>query len=141
MIYALDTNIITYILKNDIEVVMQYRKETREGNGFIIPPIVFYEVQRGLLAREIQTKLQAFKSFCKKIPVGDISLPVLLKAAKIYALLHQQGNLIEDSDIFIAAYCIINDFTLVTNNTRHFERIDGLKLVNWKKWITPGGKA
>jgi len=40
------------------------------------------------------------------------------------------GN--KDADIFIAAHCIVNDYTLVTDNTGDFERIDGLKFVNWK---------
>lgn len=38
-----------------------------------------------------------------------------------------------DSDILIAAYCIVNDYTLVTDNTSDFERIEGLKFVNWKR--------
>jgi predicted nucleic acid-binding protein len=37
-----------------------------------------------------------------------------------------------DGDYLIAAFCIVKDYTLVTGNTRHFERIDGLKYVNWK---------
>ena len=39
----------------------------------------------------------------------------------------------DDGDIFIAAQCIVNDYTLVTDNTGDFERINGLKTVNWKK--------
>ena len=131
MIYALDTNIISYMLKKDVEIVKKYRKEAREGNKFIIPPIVFYEVQRGLFVRGLQVKQQVFNNFCKDFSVGDFSFSVLQKSAEIHALLKQQGNLIEDGDIFIAAYCIINDLTLVTNNIRHFERINGLKLINW----------
>jgi tRNA(fMet)-specific endonuclease VapC len=41
-------------------------------------------------------------------------------------------TVIGDADILIAAYCLVNDYTLVTNNTNDFNRIDGLKLVNWK---------
>jgi len=131
MIFALDTNIISYILNKDVEIVKRYHKEIREGNKFIIPPIAFYEVKRGLLAKGLKTKQQVFDDFCQYIPVGDFSFPILLKAAEIHALLQQQGNLIEDGDIFIAAYCIINGFALVTNNIRHFERINELKLINW----------
>jgi predicted nucleic acid-binding protein len=39
-----------------------------------------------------------------------------------------------DADIFIAAHCIINGYTLVTDNTSDFQRIGcGIKIVNWKK--------
>ena len=54
------------------------------------------------------------------------------KAADIYIALKQNGQIIGDADILIAAYCLVNDYTLVTNNTNDFNRVDGLKLVNWK---------
>jgi predicted nucleic acid-binding protein len=34
-------------------------------------------------------------------------------------------------DIFIAAWCRVNDFTLVTNNKDHFAQISGLVLEDW----------
>jgi predicted nucleic acid-binding protein len=49
----------------------------------------------------------------------------------LYASLSRQGALIEDADIFIAAFCLVNDYPLVTNNTRHFGRIAELTLVDW----------
>lgn len=54
------------------------------------------------------------------------------KAVEIYVSLHK-GNLIEDNDIFIAAISVVNDCTLVTANTRHFERVEGLNFVNWRE--------
>jgi len=36
-----------------------------------------------------------------------------------------------NADILIAAYCLANNFTLVTRNTRDFERVEGLNFVNW----------
>jgi len=53
------------------------------------------------------------------------------KAAEIYIALKQKGQLIKESDILIAAYCLINNYTLATRNTRDFSRINGLNLVNW----------
>ena len=55
------------------------------------------------------------------------------RAAGIYAKLKKAGCLIEDSDILIAASCLAHDYTLITDNTRHFERVDGLQLVNWAR--------
>ena len=55
----------------------------------------------------------------------------LEKVADIYAQLHK-GQQIEDNDVYIAAIAIVNDCTLVTDNTRHFSRIAGLKIVNWR---------
>ena len=54
MIYVLDTNIVSYILKGDADVVTRYRQAFDVGDDIVIPPIVFYEIQRGLLARAVQ---------------------------------------------------------------------------------------
>ena len=57
--------------------------------------------------------------------------PGLDKAVEIYADLRQRGMLIEDADILMAAIALVNDLTLVTNNTSHFSRIPGLQLEDW----------
>ena len=133
MTFALDANTISYILRADDRVVERYRQESMNGNEFAIPPIAFYEVQRGLLAKGLFARKRVFDAFCMKVPIGELSHPVLLKAAEIYATLKQQGKLIGDGDILIAAFCLTNDFVLVTNNTRHFTNIEGLQLANWKE--------
>jgi predicted nucleic acid-binding protein len=61
-----------------------------------------------------------------------VSISSALKAyGQIRALLEKQGNRLEDTDLFIAATALANDYTLVTHNTRHFSRIPGLKLEDW----------
>ena len=132
MIYALDSNIVSYMLKEDADVISHYREAFDDGGDFVIPPIVFYEIQRGLLAKNLKKRLVKFSTLCQKIRQVDFNNLVWQKAAQIYALLSQQGKPIDDADIFIAAFCLVNGYTLVTNNVRHFEHIDGLKLVNWK---------
>jgi predicted nucleic acid-binding protein len=132
MTYALDTNIVSYMLKEDADVIVRYRQTFDEDGDFVIPPVVFYEIQRGLLAKNLTKKLAQFNILCQKIEQVEFNSFVWQKAAQIYASLRQQGKLIDDSDIFIAAFCLVNGYTLVTNNTRHFEHINGLKFVNWK---------
>ena len=132
MIYALDSNIVSYILKEDAKVVSHYRQALKDDCEMAIPPIVYYEIQRGLLAKGLRRYLATFdKLYQSALQVG-FDMPVWEKAAQISASLYQQGKPIEDADVFIAAYCLVNGYTLVTNNTRHFERVDGLKIVNWK---------
>jgi len=132
MTYALDSNIVSYILKEDAKVIAQYRQALKDGCEMVIPPIVFYEVQRGLLAKKLSKFLAVFDKLYQGASHTEFDKRTWEKGAQISASLFQQGKPIEDADILIAAYCIVNDFTLVTNNTRHFERVDGLKIVNWK---------
>ena len=55
------------------------------------------------------------------------------KSVEIYTRLTAKGKIIGDGDIFIASFCIINDYVLVTNNTEHYGRVEGLKMINWKR--------
>ena len=134
MIYALDSDIISAILKRDVEIIARFHK-IRPKNEFVIPPIVFYEIERGLLSGNLLAKRRIFMEFCKDVEIGEFSFNVWQKAAEIYATLSKQGNPIGgkyDGDYFIAAYCVVNDYTLITGNKDHFNRIDGLKFTNWK---------
>lgn len=129
--FTFDTNILSYYLKGDDEIGDRLKKEFSSGNEFIINPITYYEINRGLLAINSQKKLKKFKVLCEVFGIIELSNKVFEKAAQIYANLRRKGELIEDADILIAATCIINDLILVTNNKKHFSRIKDLKNENW----------
>ena len=93
--------------------------------------MAYYEVRRGLLASDATTKMKSFEELCAVLGISELTIPDMKTASAIYAKLKRQGNLIDDSDILIAAQCVENGYTLVTNNERHFERVDGLHFVNW----------
>ena len=132
MIYALDTNIISYMLRQDKDVCERYMVESQKGHECVIPPVAYYEIKRGLLMTNAIAKARDFDVLCQDFEVGEMGARAWSEAARLYALHRQKGELAEDADLFIAAFCIVNDYTLVTNNIRHFEHIDELKLVNWK---------
>ena len=75
--------------------------------------------------------MRYFDELCDVLGTNVMTISEINTASKIYSNLMNQGLLIDDADILIAAQCIENGYTLVTGNTRHFERIDGLKLVDW----------
>ena len=131
MIYALDTNTISYILRGEGVVKQRWRQEESVGNCSIIPLMTYYEVRRGLLANKATTKMRSFEELCAVLGISDLTISDIKKASVIYSDLKRLGKLIGDSDILIAAQCIENGYTLVTNNTRHFERVKGLQCVNW----------
>ena len=131
MIYALDTNIVSYILQKNKRVTDRLRAEIRKGNQVVIPPIVYYEIRRGLLASNATAKAAAFEVLFADLEIDAIDRETLEMAAVEYARLRKTGLAIGDADLFIAEYCIQNDFTLVTNNTKHFEPIQNLKFMNW----------
>ncbi|MCL2773021.1 MAG: PIN domain-containing protein [Oscillospiraceae bacterium] len=132
MKYALDTNIVSYILKGDSDIIKKYHEENDKGAEFSIPPLVYYEINRGLFALNAAAKLKEFDKLCQQFGIGEMNHAIWDESVKIYAKLKNQGNIIEDADIFIAAYCIVNNYILITNNVNHFERIDNLNYINWK---------
>jgi predicted nucleic acid-binding protein len=133
MKYALDTNIISYILRGDSGMKHRWRKEEAVGNQTVIPLIVYFEVKRGLLSAGASTKLAAFEQVCAALEVHGLTVRDMDVASRIYSECKRQGRPIEDADILIAAFCIAGGYTLVTNNIRHFANIEGLKLDNWRE--------
>lgn len=53
--------------------------------------------------------------------------------AEMKAVLEKAGQRLEDFDLLIAATAKVSGLILVTKNTKHFERVEGLKLFQWKK--------
>ena len=129
--YAMDTNIISYVLRNDEVVINRYRQESSKGNGFAMLSIVYFEVSRWLLEKNAKKLHMEFNEMCRKIPFIDTNKVVWDKAAALYVYTRRSGMpLGGDADLLIAAFCLLYDYTLVTNNMRHFKNINVLKLVN-----------
>ena len=78
-----------------------------------------------------EEKLSKFEEFVQENEFISIGKDTVIKAAEIYAYLKKQGNLIEDADILMASIAIVENLVLVTNNIKHFERIESLATENW----------
>jgi predicted nucleic acid-binding protein len=129
--YALDTNMITYYLKGNKTIIDRLADETDNENLIFIPPIAFYEIKRWLLTINSNKKPALFEAMCSLSGIGSIDKEILETASLIYSDLQKRGVAVGDNDILIAAYCIYHDFTLVTNNEKHFKHIANLKIENW----------
>jgi tRNA(fMet)-specific endonuclease VapC len=53
------------------------------------------------------------------------------KFGNLKAELEANGEILDDMDLQIASIALENKVPLITNNTRHFSRIDQLQLQNW----------
>jgi len=132
MIYVLDSNIIIYLLKGDVSVQKRFQESLDNNNSYVIPLIVKYEVQRGLKYVNATARLKVFEQLCADSLSGEMDQPVWDKAVDLYVYLRGLSRLIEDADLLIAAFCLIHDCVLVTNNIKHYMDIPDLKLENWK---------
>jgi tRNA(fMet)-specific endonuclease VapC len=129
----LDTDILSAVLRRDPAVVARARDYLRIHHRFAFSIITRYEILRGLKARRATKQQAAFDRFCGANTILSLSDAIAVRAAEIYADLFQRGELIGDADILIAATAIVDGRRLVTNNERHFERIEGLNIDNWLK--------
>jgi predicted nucleic acid-binding protein len=130
-IFVLDTNIVTYYLKNNRNVIDAMKIALAMGNKIFVAPIAYYEIKRGLLFINAKRMLKEFQDICDSFGVGEMDNNILETAVDIYVELRKKGRPTEDADIFIAAYCRYHGFTLVTNNIKHFHNIDGLDVIDW----------
>lgn len=127
----LDTNIISAILKGNMQVITFAEKYLQNQEAFVLSAITYYEITRGLLLLKNQRKMDAFMEFISTCILIFPDKTIFDRAANIYVDLADEGNLIEDADILIAATALENDLILVTDNEKHFSRIKGLIIENW----------
>lgn len=130
-IFALDSNIISFYFKGNADVIGNIEKALNNDDSIIITPIAYYEVKRGLLLINATKQLEKLEALCELFPVGEFGDYLLDEAIQIYVQERKAHRNTEDADIFIAAFCIHNGYTLVTDNVKHFQGITDLDLVNW----------
>ena len=137
MIYALDSNTISFLLRPSYNpnVVQEFEKIIKQGDNYVIPPLSYYEVRWHLLRKNATAQTRLFEDlYSNSITRVSMSEREFILASEIKARLVAQGTPIgaRDGDIFIAAHCLVNGYTLVTDNVSDFSRIGGLSIVNWK---------
>jgi tRNA(fMet)-specific endonuclease VapC len=90
------------------------------------------EVWFGMQMRAQGTHKQArIRDLFEGFEVLPVDTEVAATYATIRAKLQKTGSLIGPNDLWIAAHALSKQMTLVTNNTREFKRVPGLKLENW----------
>ncbi len=97
-----------------------------------ISAITHSEIRYGLALRPEATRLaraaEAFFAVAATLP-WDVAAAET--HGRLRAALRQAGTPIGDLDEMIAAHALALGVSLVTDNTRHFERVEGLALENW----------
>lgn len=127
--YLLDTNIISFYLKGDPNLK---EKVLNNIESIAISIISYYEIVSGLQSINAAKRIDEFNKFCELIDIINLDKASVSASCKIYASLKKSGNLIDDIDILIAGIAESNSLIMVTDNMQHFERVEGLKVENWK---------
>jgi tRNA(fMet)-specific endonuclease VapC len=129
--YMLDTDIASYIMKRSSQTLLN-KLVSLPVSAICISVIVkselLYGVQVSPRRQRDGAELAAFLRYASVLPLTE---KAALHYAEIRADLKMRGEPIGANDLLIAAHARSLDLTLVTNNTREFSRVKGLKLENW----------
>lgn len=128
--YLLDTDTVIYNFKGHDSVIKNLRAHLHDPIKISIVTLMelYYGAYKSQMVESNIAKIKALENALEIIPTGR-------ESAEIFGIykgkLEKLGTPLDDFDLIIASCALANNMTLVTNNVRHFERIEGLKLTNW----------
>ena len=127
----LDTNICIAIIKQKPKDILQKFSDYQVGD-ICISSVTLAELRYGVAKSQYQEKNQAaLDEFILPLEVASFDEAAAQYYGTLRATLEKQGTSIGSLDTMIGAHALSLNVTLVTNNTREFNRIAGLKLVDW----------
>jgi tRNA(fMet)-specific endonuclease VapC len=126
---CLDTTFLVKLLRNNTEAINWIIKNN-DKIKFYTTVITIYELFRGAyLHHNTEKKLKSIGKIINSMPILNLSLESIQKAAEIDIKLSRKGKLIEIRDLFIGCIALTNKCALKTHNEKHFERIKGLQVI------------
>jgi tRNA(fMet)-specific endonuclease VapC len=128
--YLLDTNICIYVINNKPAQVFEKFKQFQLGQ-LAVSSITASELAFGVEKSGSERNRQALNKFLIPLEIVPYDEQAIWHYARLRHQLQSTGKTIGSLDMLIAAHALSLDVTLVTNNTKEFERIEGLKLENW----------
>ena len=132
MRFMLDTNICIYAIKHrPPSVLAALRRHEAEGLG--ISSITVAELEFGVAKSGSARNQAALQQFLEPLAIADFDRAAASAYGRLRAQLEAAGTPIGPLDTQIAAQALALGVTLVSNNLREFQRVPGLRLVNWVK--------
>ena len=130
MKYLLDTDTLIYVFKRAGNCLAQLDRQN--DSDIAISSINLFELEYGMGKSSNRIKMDSYVlNLCRRYAVLDFDRAASLQAGVIRALLHTRGTPIGSYDIQMAGIALAKNLTIVTRNTREFERVTGLRVENW----------
>ena len=129
-IYLLDTNICIYIRQRRPEVIRHFSR-LRAGDvavSVITYGELLYGASKSAYRAAAMAKIQELMLISPPLAMPESATE---HYGALRAELEARGEMIGNSDLWIASHAISAGITLVSNNEKEFRRVRGLKLQNW----------
>ena len=130
MLYLLDTNILSQVVRAPQGPIVARIRESGEPNVFT-SIVVAAELRFGAIKLGSTKLTRGVEEVLNGINVEPLTVPSDRKYAALRAHLERVGTPIGNNDMLIAAHALATDSILVTDNVREFSRVPGLKIENW----------
>ena len=131
MTYMMDTNTCIFLMKNLPNTVTQFNQ--KRDKGIVISSITASELYFGVHNSKTPDKIAVLlANFLIGVPVVDYGAAAGDCYGRIRAGLKRKNKIIGELDMLIAAHALSLGLILATNNTREFERVDGLYIEDWR---------
>ena len=131
MLYMLDTNMCSYIIRNNPRGIYEKLKEIEIEHAVALSSIVVSELFYGARKKDSPKLRKVVSAFVEHFLIYDYDKISATHYADVRSKLEKKGQIIGAHDLLIAAHALSKDAILVTNNTKEFERVEGLALENW----------
>lgn len=126
---VVDSDILIDLIREVPEIVNQI-KQLEVENTLGTTDINVFELYWGAYkSHKKESELAAVKGVLNSLFITSTNKDSMEMAAKIIADLENKGKPVALRDLFIGAICLTNSFKLFTRNKKHFENIEGLKLL------------
>ena len=131
--YLFDTDVITNILKPSPSVSLLGKLADLPKEKQYISTITVYEVVYGAYkSRRKEYHLRQFHTILlPSVQLAGFNGGAAYVCGALRAELESKGTPLSLADLQIASIALANDFTLVTGNAKHFNRVADLKVENW----------
>jgi tRNA(fMet)-specific endonuclease VapC len=124
--YLVDTDWAIHYFNGHPDITKRLEALKHEGLGLSV--ISLAELYEGVYySRDPQGDEEALEDFLKGVVVIGVDGRTCQLFGKERGRLRAQGKTVGDFDLLIGATALQHDLTLLTNNRRHFEMIEGIK--------------
>jgi tRNA(fMet)-specific endonuclease VapC len=127
--YMLDTDTVSFALRGvgNVTIALVQRVPTE----LWISSITLAELRYGAERRQSNKLHALIDTFTRTVRVAPFDEAAAMRFGQVGATLAESGVPIGQMDTMIAAHALSLGLTLVTNNSKHFGRVSGLRLENW----------
>lgn len=131
--YMHDTDILIYAMRHP-NIPCAHTVASHAGDDICISVITYSELEYGIRnSRNPSKNREAVNRMLAGIPILDFDISAGKHFGDILSI--SKGIYGQDRDKMIAAHCRSLGYTLITDNMKDFQYVDGLEIMTWR---TPG---